>query len=114
MLKAWTLDHFKSVYDRTELPLAPLTVFAGANSSGKSTVIQSLLLTAQTIQNPVMSRSVVLNGHILKLGTFADAVSNAADASDISIGFRLEPPEEAVYLPSGLGLRHFTRRDQPL
>ena len=60
MLQNCTLEHFKSVYDRVTLPLAPLTVFAGANSSGKSTLIQSLLLTAQTVQSPVGSRSIVL------------------------------------------------------
>jgi predicted ATPase len=89
LLKAWTLHHFKSVYDRTELPLAPLTVFVGANSSGKSTVIQSVLLTAQTLQNPVPSRSVVLNGHILKFGTFTDVISNLPEVETISVGFEL-------------------------
>lgn len=93
MIKYWSLSHFKSVKDETELDLAPLTIFAGANSAGKSTIIQSMLLTAQTIQNPVINRPVVLNGHMARLGAFTDIVSNANEKSEISIGFGLEFPK---------------------
>lgn len=94
MLKSWTLQHFKSVHDKTKLKIAPLTIFTGANNSGKSTIIQSMLLTAQTIQNPIKSRSVVLNGHIARLGTFEDIASNSSEIKDISIGFELQPLEQ--------------------
>jgi predicted ATPase len=90
MLTSWTVEHFKSASRRTQLELAPLTIFAGANSSGKSTIIQSMLLTAQTLQSPVLARPVVLNGHIARLGAFTDLVSDADENSEISIGFRLE------------------------
>src|SRR5439155_17344326 len=70
MIERWRLSNFKSVYEQVELPLAPLTVFAGANSSGKSTFIQSILLVAQTLTSQVHSRPVVLNGHIIRLGKF--------------------------------------------
>jgi predicted ATPase len=97
VLQNCTLQHFKSVYDRITLPLAPLTIFAGANSSGKSTVIQSLLLTAQTVQSPVRSRSIVLNGHILKLGEFKDVLSYGASTESISLGFSLMVPRGAGF-----------------
>ena len=93
MLDEWTLEHFKSVYERTTLPLAPLTIFAGPNSAGKSTVMQSLLLATQTIQNPVSSRTLVLNGHITKLGSFQDVLSNGIPKGSrtISLGFQIRP-----------------------
>src|ERR1051326_297738 len=91
MIKSWTLEHFKSVYERTTLEIAPLTIFAGANSSGKSTLIQSLLLTSQTLQSPVQTRSVILNGHIVRLGAFDDVVSNDFQSNRIVIGFELAP-----------------------
>ncbi len=90
MLKSWELENFKSVNNRISLELAPLTVFAGANSSGKSTIIQSILLTTQTIQSQVRSRPVVLNGHIVRLGAFNDIISNLAKSQTISIGFELQ------------------------
>ncbi|SFC72731.1 AAA family ATPase [Flavobacterium phragmitis] len=92
MITKWTIKNFKSVSKKTELKFEPLTIFAGANSSGKSTIIQSLLLTAQTIQNSVTSRSVILNGHISKFGNFNDILShNEKDKKDIEIGFSLIP-----------------------
>ncbi len=91
MLKTWTLQYFKSVYEKTTLQFAPLTIFSGANSSGKSTIIQSLLLTAQTLQNSVYDRPIILNGHIIKVGSFKDIVSNGHEKENISIGFELSP-----------------------
>lgn len=95
MITKWTIKNFKSVSKKTDLKFEPLTIFAGANSSGKSTIIQSLLLTAQTIQNSVTSRSVILNGHISKFGNFNDILSHNEndknDKNDIEIGFSLIP-----------------------
>jgi predicted ATPase len=100
MLKKWTVKNFKSIYEKTSIDLAPLTIFAGANSSGKSTVIQSLLLTAQTVQSPVHSKSVVLNGHILRLGAYDDVVSNTREKESIEISFELAPTS-GIDDPSG-------------
>ena len=51
MLKHWTIKNFKSFEGKTDLAFTPITVFAGANSSGKSTVIQGILLMKQTINH---------------------------------------------------------------
>jgi predicted ATPase len=91
MITSWTVEHFKSAYDKTTLEFAPLTIFAGANSSGKSTMIQSLLLTAQTLQSSVFGRPIVLNGHIARLGTFDDIVSNGHEQDLVRFGFELKP-----------------------
>jgi predicted ATPase len=89
MIREWHLENFKSAARPTTLPFSPLTIFAGANSAGKSTIIQSILLTAQTLQSQVHSRSVVLNGHILRLGSFKDILSQPANSPNISLHFRL-------------------------
>lgn len=94
MINSWTLKNFKSVKDLNKLDLAPLTIFAGANSSGKSTILQSILLTAQTLQNSVKSKSVILNGHISRFGTFSDILSNNPEDRNIVIGLDIDPPSE--------------------
>ncbi|MBN3759291.1 DUF3696 domain-containing protein [Burkholderia sp. Ac-20365] len=99
MLKNLYVENFKSIGQRTAVELTPLTVFAGSNSSGKSTLLQSVLLLAQTVQSNVFRRPVVLNGSLTRLGTFSDILSAKADSSQISIGFDLQPrPEESLYL----------------
>ncbi|MDR2068666.1 MAG: AAA family ATPase, partial [Spirochaetaceae bacterium] len=68
MLTKWGLTNFKSIY-HADLDLAPLTVLTGTNSSGKSSLIQSILMLAQTMQNPFCeNNTLMLNGPLVKLG----------------------------------------------
>jgi len=53
------LTNFKAWQDTGEIALEPVTLLLGTNSSGKSTLIQSLLLLKQTVQSP--DRSIHLN-----------------------------------------------------
>lgn len=53
------LTNFKTWKDTGEIALKPVTLLLGTNSSGKSSLIQSLLLLKQTVQTP--DRSVHLN-----------------------------------------------------
>jgi predicted ATPase len=60
MLEAWSVSNFKSIAttrvvnedgsEANELVLKPLTIFCGANSSGKSSLLQSILLVAQSMK----------------------------------------------------------------
>ena len=83
--------NFKSIREETELELGPLTIFAGANSSGKSTFIQSILLVAQTLAHKVGSRSVVLNGAFTSLGQFDDLKSTGGESDQITIKCTCRP-----------------------
>ena len=85
MITKWKVYNFKSIRESTELEFAPLTIFAGANSSGKSTFIQSLLLFAQTLAHKVSSRPIVLNGAFASLGQFDDLKSNDSEFDRIEI-----------------------------
>ena len=91
MLTNWKVFNFKSIREETELELSPLTIFAGANSSGKSTLIQSILLIAQTLAHKVGSRSVVLNGALTSLGQFDDLKSNGGISDQITIKCTCRP-----------------------
>ena len=57
-----TISGFKSIYDPQTIELRPLTILAGANSSGKSSIIQPLLLLKQTLEWPSDPGAVLLNG----------------------------------------------------
>ena len=98
MISNWSVSNFKSIYKETELELRPLTVFAGANSSGKSTFIQSILLIAQTLAHRIGSRSIVLNGAFTKLGHFNDLKSDSGESDEIVIKFTYIPSSPQVIL----------------
>src|SRR5438034_3417841 len=62
---------FKSISDEQSIEIKPLTMLAGANSSGKSSMMQPLLLLKQTLEAPYDAGPVFLNGPIMKF-TLAD------------------------------------------
>src|SRR5688500_597339 len=95
MITKWSVANVKSITKETALSLAPLTLFAGPNSSGKSTVLQSLLLVSQTLSHKVGSRSVVLNGTLTRLGQFDDLRSYDGEFDQITIGWECHPTEGA-------------------
>lgn len=75
MLSYWMLSNFKSVRDRQELDLRPVTLVAGTNSSGKSTVLQSILLISQTLQSRFKQQHLLPNGEMVNLGGAADVLN---------------------------------------
>jgi AAA ATPase domain len=89
MITKWSIANFKSFRNRTDIELAPVTVFAGANSSGKSTIIQSILLLKQTLQYAPATRALALNGPLVKLGAFNDVKNAASEEQFIGIGWEL-------------------------
>ncbi len=45
------VEGFKSISKRQSIEIAPLTILAGANSSGKSSIMQPLLMLKQTLES---------------------------------------------------------------
>lgn len=88
-VKSWRVENFKSVAS-AELEFPRLTVVTGANSSGKSSILQSLLLLAQSNK---ATRAVVLNGPLIRLGLARDVVR--AGQSSMTFEFKLgSAPDE--------------------
>jgi predicted ATPase len=91
MITKWKLGNFRSIRDYTEIDFAPLTLFAGANSSGKSTILKSILLIAQTLSHKDHSRPLVLNGDLIKLGNINDNISDNSTSKTLVIGWECLP-----------------------
>lgn len=93
MLREWRLKNFKSYYGEHKLPLSSLTLLCGSNSSGKSSIIQSVLLIKQTLQHTPVDRPIALNGPLVRLGTFTDiwnfTAQEKGEDDSILIGWRL-------------------------
>lgn len=68
-IAALSLRGFKSIVDDTTISVRPLTVFAGANCSGKSSAIQPLLLLKQTIQAGLDPGPLLIGGPNVDLGS---------------------------------------------
>lgn len=97
MLTRWRLANFKSIRGPLDLELAPITVLSGLNSSGKSSVLQSIRLVAQTLRNATPTRPLVINGYDVILGDFNSILNsdirhsafNSRREAALNIGFDL-------------------------
>ena len=77
MIKKLRLVNFKSWEDTKEIKLSSLSGFFGPNSSGKTSLIQSLLLLKQTVESS--DRKLTLDfgkaeSSIVELGSFVDTI----------------------------------------
>jgi len=76
MFTQFQLKNFKPWKDTKKQRLAPLTVFFGANSAGKSSLSQFLLLLKQTVSSPDRQRVLHTGDRnsVTDLGTFHDLI----------------------------------------
>ncbi len=72
---AFGVSNFKGITS-AKLALGRLTVLAGANSSGKSSLLQALLFLAQSFSEP----TTVLNGNLVRLGEPRDVIRDGMDS----------------------------------
>ncbi|MFL2002209.1 AAA family ATPase [Microbacterium sp. A1-JK] len=98
-LMSWTVRNFKAI-EFAETPLTGLVALAGANSSGKSSLLQSLLLLAQS-----GDQEVTLNGSLVRLGTPRDVVRAGATALSIACSATVEVGKEVAEWHVELTLR---------
>jgi len=85
------LNNFKSLDFDRGLKVNSLNLLCGSNSSGKSSLIQSILMISQTFSTRLSRGSISLNGHLVKLGGFEDVKSNFGSSESISFAFSIDP-----------------------
>ena len=77
MITELSAQNFKSWKDTGKLQIAPLTGFLGANSSGKTSLLQTLLMLKQTVERPWNWEGIIDFGDdtsLVNLGSFDDLI----------------------------------------
>jgi predicted ATPase len=70
-----TLENFKGIGERTEIPIAPLTLLFGGNSAGKSTILHAIAYADEVLHNQNCNVDTTrLGGESLRLGGFYEIV----------------------------------------
>lgn len=98
MFKQLHLKNFKAWVDTGPLELKPVTMLLGTNSSGKSSLIQSLLLLKQTVQSPDRTIHLNLGGDeindLFNFGGFDDVLNQSGRSSrQFSLSFEFQRHE---------------------
>ena len=68
------LQNFKSYVEKQEIKFSDLSILLGANSSGKSTAMQAILVIKQTMECNSPDEQLLLSGKYVTLGDFDDVV----------------------------------------
>ncbi|BAY31369.1 hypothetical protein NIES2107_32280 [Nostoc carneum NIES-2107] len=78
MINSLKLTNYKA-FENQLLEFKPLTLLSGLNSTGKSSVLQSLLLLRQSYQQELLPNiGLALNGEFVRIGTAQDAFCERA------------------------------------
>lgn len=92
-LKSIELKDFKSIA-HAKVDFNPLTVIVGANSSGKSSLIQAILALSQAVRSKDSTGHFPLNGELVRLGTFEETKNFISEDPDspicISVDIQIE------------------------
>jgi len=87
---------YKSLYEECSIEVGPLTILAGANSSGKSSIMQPLLLMKQTLEATYDPGALLLNGPNVHFTLARQFLSNLSEESQPS-SFSLKIEVNNIY-----------------
>lgn len=90
------IGNFKSFSNIQTANLAPITLIYGPNSSGKSSLIQSLLFLSQSF------KSILFNGKYVDLGSYETAVYQHDINKNITLGLELNTQNLSKYFNSNI------------
>ena len=104
----------KSIDSQQSIEVRPLTILAGPNSSGKSSIMQSVLLLKQTLEASYDPGPLLINGPNVKFSSieqmmFRGLKARASDFFSVKVGFGSESIETTFDSQpvSGLEIRQF-------
>lgn len=85
MITSLKINHLKSFEDSGDLRFSRVNLLTGLNGRGKSTIIQSLLLVAQSYDPEKGIYKVALKGRFVDLGTYDDILRRGSKSDEIGI-----------------------------
>jgi len=96
-IKSFEVWNFKSIEYSGKIKFPKIAILIGHNSSGKSSIVQALLLMKQTFEAEEPSIPLVLNGPHIQLGEFADFIHEKKISRPFAIKFIFEEYEKPPY-----------------
>jgi predicted ATPase len=95
------LTNFKCHKKTPTIELAPITLLVGPNSSGKTALIQPLLMLKQTLEPKAsLVTPIILDGSYVGLGTFGDIIYDHDFQNSLIIKVVIDTPLSDMIIPS--------------
>jgi predicted ATPase len=87
MLTEFQITNFKAFAGPETIPIRPLTLIFGPNSSGKSSIFQCLLMLKQTLESADTKTNLLIKGDLVDLGSYREFIHR--HETERSFSFRL-------------------------
>ena len=92
MLSALRIANFKAFGPSQRVPLRPITLFYGANSAGKSSVLHALVLARHAVETGELdTQRTRIGGEAIDLGGFGQYVHRRQRDQQVELTFELDP-----------------------
>jgi predicted ATPase len=88
-----SVQNFKAIKKLDDYELKPLTIISGANSGGKSSLIQLILMIKQTLEKNSTDQKLVLNKPYVSLGKYKDIIFEGKVKNNLSWTFQISNEE---------------------
>ena len=112
LIKSISLKNFKGFSEEVRIDLRPITLLFGANSAGKSTILQSLQLVREVLERGSPDVDLTLQGgNAVDLGGFRNFVHRHEAGRLIEIGFGMELGDESLPELSGDAIEDLSQAD---
>jgi predicted ATPase len=92
-LEAFGVKNLRCLTDTGLVPIRPITVLVGRNSSGKSTFLRAFPLLRQSVETARNSPILWYHEKYVDFGSFKDAANNRLSEPSVTFQFRLRLPE---------------------
>ena len=95
-----SIENFKGIGKRVDIPIRPITLLFGANSAGKSTILQALLYLRHVLENrepiKVNADKLEVSGESIDLGGFSQFVHNQDTSKEVVIGVTVTVDDDGL------------------
>lgn len=89
MFNVLRIKNFRSIKDSKDLKLSNLNIIVGPNNSGKSSILYSILLLKQTLEDKDWNAALVTSGPYLDLGSYLDLINANDPEKSLEINLEL-------------------------
>lgn len=93
-LQALRVKNLRCLTDTGRVPIRPITVLVGRNSSGKSTFLRAFPLLRQSVETPTESPILWYTQALVDFGTFGTAINHRTEDRTITFEFSVKLSSE--------------------
>lgn len=95
-LEAFGVKNLRCLTDTGLVPIRPITVLVGRNSSGKSTFLRAFPLLRQSVETARNSPILWYHERYVDFGSLKDAANNRLSEPSVTLHFQLRPPRQPL------------------